>query len=80
MELQCHSCGYSASNIQFPYLSRADSAGAACYRKCPECGATVYSDEVGDGSDYATGKVWGTSKLRGQVFKKGWRASESESD
>jgi hypothetical protein len=66
MDLKCHSCGLVAPKVEFRHLNMADSAGAAAYRQCPACHVAVYCDESED--DYATGKVWGTSNLRGKTF------------
>ncbi len=70
LKMTCPYCGRTGEKIDFNFLSHADSAGANTYRKCPECHKPVYCDEVAEGEDYAGTDVWGTSRMRGQVFTK----------
>ncbi|MBU2490387.1 MAG: hypothetical protein KKA60_13435 [Proteobacteria bacterium] len=77
MDLTCGNCGHKASKVEFRYLNRADSAGAATYRQCPACRVAVYCEEMEDEGDYAQGRVWGTSKLRGTVFTRENRPKKS---
>lgn len=75
MDLTCGNCGHKAGKVEFRFLSHAASAGADTYRQCPKCHCAVYCDEVED-TDYAGGKAWGTSGLRGRVFTR--KTSERE--
>lgn len=68
LTLTCPKCGNIGPKHEFSYLSRAESAGAETYRKCPRCNTPVFCNEVDD--SYAEGKVWGTSNLRGFAFTK----------
>ena len=68
MTLKCPQCGHSAAKIDFRFLSHAHAAGGDTYRQCPKCNGPVYCEEAEDAEDYAGGKVWGTSALRGKTF------------
>ncbi len=68
MDLTCGNCGHRANKVEFRYLNRVDSAGAATYRQCPACRAAVFCEEIEDEGDYAQGKAWGTSRMRGTAF------------
>ncbi len=68
MPLQCKQCGFKGSRAEFRFLQFVDSAGPNTYRRCPECHAAVYCEEleiVDSGS-----APWGTGYLRGQVFRR----------
>ncbi len=70
MELKCRKCGHKSNKLDFRFLNHVDSAGIDCYRQCPKCFAAVYSEEMEEAEAFCSGTVWGTSKLRGQVFRR----------
>ncbi|MFP4475665.1 MAG: hypothetical protein ACLFOY_08880 [Desulfatibacillaceae bacterium] len=70
MELTCGKCGHTAKRVDFRHLNYVDSTATTSWRQCPQCRAAVFSEDVEDADDFATGRVWGTSRLRGQVFRR----------
>ena len=70
MMLKCNECGYECDKSAFRYIGLTATGGSDTYRKCPKCNAPVFCEEIADGDQSSSKKIWGAGPLRGQAFKR----------
>ena len=76
--LKCNNCNYESTRAEFTYLGPAEGIGPRSLRRCPQCGAFIYCDELEEDSK-ATGSIpWGMGGALGQIRSRRRETEEKE--